>query len=74
MEPSVGKIVHHMSFEGQCEAAIITAVRDPAGLAHSGIVDLHVMTPTKCYARPGSSYVFASQRTGGTWHWPEREG
>jgi hypothetical protein len=73
MEPSVGRIVHYVSsgtpggeYASQCRAAIIAAVP----LSERGECDLVVLNPT------GLLFNRCEQdeanKTGGTWHWPER--
>lgn len=85
MKPSVGRIVHYVSYgtpggeyKSECRAAIVTAV-SPTG------VDLAVLNPTGMFfnqgclrhdgdaahvdAEPGKPFYL-----GGTWHWPERVG
>lgn len=77
--PSVGRIVHYVSYgtpNGEypsvCRAAIITAVKDPAGDAGDGIVDLAVLNPTGMFFNQDVSHVDAEHTVGGSWHWPER--
>lgn len=82
--PSVGRVVHYVAhgtpvredgtqaYPPACRAAIITAVKDPAGDAGGGIVDLCVLNPTGLFFNQDVSYVHAGHRVGGTWHWPER--
>lgn len=72
VKPSIGRIVHYVSYgtpggeySSECRPAIITAVYS------EGEVHLTIFNPDgdfrkKCCHSEGS-------KTGGTWHWPERE-
>jgi hypothetical protein len=78
--PGIGQMVHYVSYGtpageyGQeCRAAIVTAVKDPAGQAGGGIVDLCVLNPSGTFFNQNVSYVRAGYCVGGTWHWPERD-
>jgi hypothetical protein len=78
-QPSIGRTVHYQSFGtpggeygSECRAAVITAVKDPAGEAGGGIVDLCVLNPTGLFFNQDVSHVNAEHCVGGTWHWPER--
>lgn len=85
-QPSVSRIVHYVShgspvrddgtqaFKTECRAAIITAVKDPAGQAGGGIVDLAVLNPTGMFFNQDVSHVDAEHHVGGSWHWPEHVG
>jgi hypothetical protein len=73
MKPSVGRIVHYVSYGtpggeygSECRAAVVTAVRND-----HGIVDLCVLNPTGMFF---DQDVLQSEpiHQGGTWHWPER--
>ena len=80
MKPSVGRIVHYVShgtpprpdgsqaYTSECRAAIVTEVVPEGGEA----VGLCVLNPTGQFFNRG---VFHDEdgRSGGTWHWPERE-
>ena len=82
-QPSIGRIVHYVAhgtpiredgtqaYPPACRAAIITAVKDPAGQAGGGIVDLAVLNPTGFYFNQDVPYVNAGHHVGGSWHWPE---
>lgn len=77
-QPSIGRIVHYVAhgtpiredgtqaFPSVCRAAIITAVKDPAGEAHGGIVDLVVLNPTGMFFHQDSSHVDADCQVGGS--------
>lgn len=83
-QPSIGRAVHYTSHgtpireDGTrssppaCRAAIITAVKDPAGQAGGGIADLAVLTPIGLLLNQDVSHADAEHHVGGTWHWPER--
>ena len=83
-QPSVGRVVHYVAhgtpvredgtqaFPPACRAAIITAVKDPAGEAGGGIVDLAVLNPTGMFFNQDVPHVQADRHLGGSWHWPER--
>lgn len=87
MKPSVGRIVHYVSYGTpggeygkECRAAIVTE------LAHSDedsdVVGLAVLNPTGMFFNrcpqdelPPDGKIVPGERTlhpGGTWHWPER--
>lgn len=81
MEPSVGRIVHYVSYGTpggeygkECRAAIITEVP-----TDDGTVNLAVLNPTGMFFNAaehheadGGGLVSAASHPGGTWHWPER--
>jgi len=76
MRPSVGRIVHYVSYgtpggeyTSECRAAIVTDV--PASLAPSGDISLAVLNPTGMFFNPVCAQD-ETERRGGTWHWPER--
>jgi hypothetical protein len=72
--PSVGRVVHyawHQS-EPDCRDAIITKVKEAPNVAHSGIVDLFVLSDSNPFFRHDVPFVLAERRIAGTWHWPER--
>jgi len=82
MKPSVGRIVHYVSYgtpggeyPSVCRAAIVTAVDDyqlPAGESvHIGHVSLCVLNPEGQFFNK-SVLQDETERRGGTWHWPER--
>jgi len=86
MKPSVGRIVHYRSYgtpggeyTPQCRAAIVTAVHPSEGdgsLANMNgpeEVSLAVLNPEGMFFNQRCRHSEGS-RTGGTWHWPEREG
>ncbi len=83
MKPSVGSIVHYVSYgtpggeySRECRAAIITEV--PAGVASPQTIGLCVLNPTGQFFNrtvpfgEGDLPCQANQLTGGTWHWPAR--
>lgn len=73
MKPTVGRIVHYVSYgtpggeyTSQCRAAIVTEV-----WADDGTVNLAVVNPTGMFFNSASHDE--DEKSGGTWHWPERE-
>ena len=81
MTPSVGRIVHYVSygtpmqangsqaFTSECRAAIITEVGEETGFGV--LVGLCVLNPTGQFFNRGVEQD-ENAHTGGTWHWPER--
>lgn len=84
MKPSVGRIVHYVSYGtpgdeygSECRAAIVTEVQDravnPSTLVEvdAWVVSLVILNPTGMFFKVS---VVQSERShdGGTWHWPER--
>ncbi len=72
MVPSIGKIVHYVSYgtpngeyKSECRAAVITAITD--GVDE---VDLCVLNPEGLFFNKNVT-LNESVRLGGTWHWPE---
>lgn len=85
MKPSVGRIVHYVSYgtpggeyTSQCRAAVVTAVKghavDPETWSEveARVVDLCVLNPEGMFFNRGVVQM-EHGRDGGTWHWPERE-
>lgn len=75
MKPTVGRIVHYVSygtpggeFAPEHRAAIITRVPPDT----TGVVDLCVLNPTGLFFNQAVIYDEAMKQ-GGTWHWPERD-
>lgn len=73
MKPTVGRIVHYVSYgtpggeyKSECRAAIVTAV------VGSGVISVVVLNPTGLFFDTGL-YQDQDEKRGGTWHWPERE-
>jgi hypothetical protein len=66
-KPSVGRMVHYVSEQGECQAAVISGVaRDDESAVH-----LHVFDPVVAVNVKYS--IQSDQGQGiGTWHWPER--
>lgn len=71
MKPSVGRIVHYVSygtpggeFTSKCRAAVITDIWP------GELVALCVLNPTGIFFN--DCHQDEDQRLGGTWHWPER--
>ena len=72
MKPTVGRIVHYVSygtpgreFTPQCRAAIVTQVHA------SGALALAVLNPGGLFFNI-SVMGDQTENQGGTWHWPER--
>lgn len=83
MQPSIGRIVHYVSygtpggeFTSQCRAAVITEVdvlpdgELPAGTPYEG-VGLCVVNPTGLFFHRHVGHDDLGHLAG-TWHWPER--
>lgn len=73
MTPSVGRIVHYVSYgtpggeySSQCRAAIISEARDGTDRA-----SLVVFNPTGLFFNE-VCFHDEDEKRGGTWHWPER--
>jgi hypothetical protein len=71
MKPSVGRIVHYVSYgsvggayPSVCRAAVVTEVVNP------DVVSLCVLNPEGMFFNKELTYD--EGHTGGTWHWPER--
>jgi hypothetical protein len=71
--PSVGRIVHYVSYgtpggeyTSQCRAAIVTAADDEE------VISLCVLNPTGLFFNEDCDHDESPDRIGGTWHWPER--
>jgi hypothetical protein len=81
MKPSIGRIVHYVSYgtpggeyTSQCRAAIITGLDpEPEKTPEPGQVfaDLCVLNPTGQFF-DRMCLQDEVDKTGGTWHWPER--
>lgn len=81
MKPSVGRIVHYVSYgtpggeyKSECRAAIVTGLDpDPDDVPEPGQVfaDLCVLNPTGMFFNR-LCLQDEAEKTGGTWHWPER--
>ena len=72
MKPSVGRIVHYVSYgtpggeyTSECRAAIITETNT------SDTVGLAVLNPTGMFFNRTIVHD-EDGKSGGTWHWPER--
>jgi hypothetical protein len=79
MQPTVGRIVHYVSYGtpggeyvSTCRAAIIAGVGYRTGGSEPD-VDIVVLNPEGLFFNKNVMHDEADKR-GGTWHWPEREG
>jgi hypothetical protein len=89
VKPSVGRIVHYVSYgspirhdgtqayESECRAAIVTEV--PEGVGNPQTVGLCVLNPTGQFFNRSVVYGAYGEdgqdrHPVGTWHWPERAG
>lgn len=75
MKPSIGRIVHYVSYgtpggeyPSVCRAAVIT---DVSVLCHREEVSLCVLNPEGLFFNKHVPHDEA-EKSGGTWHWPER--
>lgn len=72
MEPTVGRIVHYVDFQGLKHAAIVTHVIDERDVNLAVFYDggvgatMQALSAITYEANPQRGYV------GGSWHWPER--
>lgn len=85
MRPSIGRIVHYVSYgtpggayKSECRAAVVTEARDDfAGLCvlspAGQFFDRGVPHDEGTAGDPGTSLCGGRAYDGGTWHWPERE-
>ncbi len=76
MKPSVGRIVHYVSYgtpggeyKSECRAAVVTEVSRNAELPD--VISLCVLNPEGIFLNRGVPQDEDGKR-GGTWHWPER--
>jgi hypothetical protein len=76
-KPSVGRIVHYVSygtpggeFKSECRAAIIAGAPTAGRGRPTKKVDLVVVNPTGLFFN--SCVQDEDTKAGGTWHWPER--
>lgn len=70
MKPSVARMVHYLSSDGECLAAVITGVHEdePRGTT----VGLHVMPDEGFPYRSSGVPEGSPDGDSCTWHWPER--
>ncbi len=74
-QPSIGRVVHYVSYgtpggeyKSECRAAIVTATDPPPEDNPDQVfVSLAVLNPTGMFFNQDET-----DKTGGTWHWPER--
>lgn len=80
MTPSVGRVVHYVSYgtpggeyESTCRAAIVTQVVSEGGMDDitPARVGLCVLNPSGIFFHENLPQSETSH-VGGTWHWPER--
>jgi hypothetical protein len=76
MKPSVGRIVHYVSygtpageFTSKCRAAVVTEV-EKSGDVDQERASICVLNPTGVFFHEGA--IHAEDRRPGSWHWPER--
>lgn len=81
MKPSVGRIVHYVSYGTpggeygrECRAAVVTEI------VSGDVVGLVVLNPTGVFFNrapydewDGTKALKGAVPQGGSWHWPERE-
>ena len=77
MKPSVGRVVHYVSygtphgeFASECRAAIVTAVEPDNGETGQERASIAVLNPTGLFFNEG--VIHAEDKRAGSWHWPER--
>ena len=75
MKPSVGRIVHYVSYGTpggeygkECRAAVVTEAHDDPRASAC----LCVLNPAGQFFNRAVPYDGALEPEGGTWHWPER--
>lgn len=88
MKPSVGRIVHYVSYgtpggeyTKECRAAIVTFAHPDFQHIHNGelaeiktgVVNVTVFNPEGIHFNNGVEQYEGDDKPGGTWHWPERE-
>lgn len=73
VKPSVGRVVHYVSYgtpggeyTSECRAAIVTGTDSTSDV----FVSLCVLNPSGLFFK--SSEQDEDDHRGGTWHWPER--
>ncbi|MGH7954743.1 MAG: hypothetical protein ACREOZ_02155 [Gloeomargaritales cyanobacterium] len=71
--PSIGRIVHYVSYgtpggeyTSECRASIVTGLTN-----EPEIISVCVVNPTGMFFNVGI-YHDEINKSGGTWHWPER--
>jgi hypothetical protein len=80
MKPSVGRIVHYVSYGTpggeygkECRAAVVTEVDLDIRAPHGGSIGLCVLNPEGLFFNRGvHQHESKTGYDGGTWHWPER--
>lgn len=81
MKPSVGRIVHYVSYGtpggeygSECRAAVITGVHGAVKENHEDQGDVHlaVLNPEGMFFNKYVDHDEDTHPRGGTWHWPER--
>jgi hypothetical protein len=73
MKPSIGRIVHYVSYgtpkgeyESTCRAAVVTQVAE-----NPRVVGLAVLNPTGMFFHEACAQS-EEIHAGGSWHWPEQ--
>lgn len=76
MRPSVGRIVHYVSYgtpggeySSMCRAAIVTEIQDDNDDAE--VIGVAVLNPTGMFFNQ-APHDESEVKDGGTWHWPEK--
>lgn len=83
-KPSVGRIVHYVSYgtppradgsqayESTCRAALVTELCGDGNPDHDGCISLSVFNPEGMFFNQHVARNDGGELIGGTWHWPER--
>lgn len=69
--PSVGRIVHHVSADQTCHAAVVTEIGEQLDADLGAFIRLAVFDPANGLIFHNPVYADHETRQPGTWHWPE---